>query len=375
MIKVYKYKIKPNKEQKCSLNNFFGAARFVYNWGLEQRTKSYKENGTKMTYVLQASELTKLKNQEEFKWLKESPNVVLQQSLRNLDVAFTRFFRKKSNYPNFKSKRTSNGAVKFISSVYFDFEDWKVKLPKVGWVKLCQNRMFDQSVCKQGTCTVSKDKCGEYWCCINVDDGKPLPTRAKLNMDTAVGIDLGIKDFAILSDGTKYTNPKFLEKSEKRLKKCQKELSRKMKGSKNRDKARLRVARCHRKVKNQRNDFLQKLTTELVRKYNTICLENLNVKGMMNNHHLAKSIQSASWHEFVRQLEYKSEWYGKNVLFIGRFEPSSKMCHECGYINKELTLKDREWVCPKCGSVLDRDVNAARNIKSLAFDAQNLIGI
>ena len=375
MLKAYKYKIKPNTEQQELLSKFFGCVRFIYNWGLKHKTSAYKENGTKVGYTELARELTSLKKAEDHQWLNECTTEALPQSLRSLDNAFTAFFRKKVKYPRFKSKKRTRDSVKFINSVHFDFENWTVKLPKLGKVKLCVNRTFDQSICKQGTCTVSRDHCGTYWCVITVDDLQPKPTKAKLVKDNAVGIDLGIKDYAILSDGTKFTNPKHLEKEQRNLAHLQKVFARKDKDSINHERMRIKVAKCYRSITNQRSDFLHKLSTHLVRNYDVICLEDLNVKGMEQNHHLARAIQGAAWSEFVRQLEYKSEWYGKNVLFIGRFEPSSKLCHKCGYINQELKLSDREWTCPVCGEKLDRDVNAAINIKEIAFDKQNLVGV
>lgn len=374
MIKAYKYKIKPNRQQEELLSKFFGCVRYIYNWGLDRKTSAYKQNGTKVTYVQLAKELTELKKSEECIWLNECTNEALQQSLRNLDSAFTAFFRKNGKYPRFKSKKRSKDAAKFINSVHFDFDKWKVKLPKLGWVKLCRNRTFDQSACKQGTCTVSRDRCGTYWCVIMVDDLQPKPTKIKLAKDNAVGIDLGIKDYAVLSDGTKFTNPKHLEQTRRKLAWLQRAFGRTKKGSKNHEKMRVRVAKCHRDVANQRNNFLHKLSAYLVRNYDVICLEDLNVKGMEQNHHLARAIADAAWNEFVRQLEYKSEWHGKNVLFVGRFDPSSKLCHKCGYVNRDLKLSDREWTCPQCGERLDRDVNAAINIKEIAFDRQNLVG-
>ena len=374
MLKAYKYKIKPNQQQEELLQKFFGCCRYIYNWGLNKRTSAYKENGTKISYTELARELTTLKKTEECIWLNEAPNESLQQSLRCLDNAFTAFFRKKAKYPRFKSKKHTKDSAKFINSVHFDFENWKVKLPKLGWIKLCKNKAFDQSTCKQGTCTVSRDHCGTYWCVITVDDMQPKVAKAKPLKDNAVGIDLGIKDYAILSDGTKFTNPKHLEKAQRKLAWLQRDFARTKKDSKNHEKMRIKVAKCYRSIANQRNDFLHKLSSYLIRNYDTICLEDLNVKGMEQNHHLARAIQGAAWSEFVRQLEYKSEWNGKNVLFIGRFEPSSKLCHKCGYINKDLKLSDREWICPVCGEKLDRDVNAAINIREIAFDKQNLVG-
>ena len=375
MLKAYKYKIKPNQQQEELLSKFFGCTRFIYNWGLNAKTSAYKENGKAVGYMQLAHELTKLKQDNEHQWLNECTTEALQQSLRSLDNAFTAFFRKKANYPRFKSKKHTRDSVKFINCVHFDFENWTVKLPKLGKVRMCMNRTFDQSTCKQGTCTVSRDHCGTYWCVITVDDLLLKPTKTKLVKDNAIGVDLGIKDYAILSNGTKFTNPKHLEKAQRNLAHLQKVFARKNKDSKNHERMRVKVAKCHRSIANQRNDFLHKLSAHLVRNYDVICLEDLNVKGMEQNHNLARAIQGASWSEFVRQLEYKSEWYGKNVLFIGRFEPSSKLCHKCGYINQELQLKDREWICPQCGEHLDRGVNAAINIKEIAFGNQNLVGV
>lgn len=373
MIKSYKYKIIPNNKQKDLLIQFFGCVRFIYNWALDKKTSAYKENGNSLTYVQLAKDLTILKSQEEYKWLKECSIEGLQQSLRNLDVAFTAFFRKKAKYPKFKTKHKSKDSIKFINCVHFDFNKWAVKLPKLGWVKLCKNRTWDQTTCKQGTVTVSRDRCGDYWITVAIDNQKQNITKKPIKQNTSIGIDLGIKNFMTLSDGNKYTNPKYLQHSQKMLAHWQKNLARTKQGSNRHEKARLMVAKCYRKITNQRIDFLQKLSTDLIKKYDTICLEDLNVKGMEQNHHLARAISDAAWGEFVRELTYKSEWYGKNVVYIGRYEPSSKLCHCCGYINNDLKLSDREWVCPKCGKHHDRDINAAINIKTIALEKQNLI--
>ncbi len=370
--KTYKYKLKPTCKQQNHLNHAFGCCRFIYNWGLNKKVQAYKANKQTIGYVELAHELTLLKQDGEHDWLKEVNNTSLQQSLRNLDKAFVRFFREKKGFPKFKSKKKSKDSAKYINSVHFDFVNWKVKIPKCGWVKLCHNRTFDTTK-QYGTLTVSKDKCGEYWCTIVVYDVEEKP-KAKVSDKTAVGIDLGIKDYAILSDGTKYGNPRFLEEGCKKLKKLQKRFAKAKKGSNRREAMRVKVARQYRKISNRRGDFLHKLSTYLVEHYNTICLENLNIEGMLKNHNLASSIQSASWSEFVRQLAYKADWGGKNIVFIGRFEPSTKTCSNCGYINRDITLKDREWTCPQCGTHHDRDVNAAVNIKDFALHRQNLIG-
>ena len=368
-----KYKMKPTFKQQECLNKAFGCCRFIYNWGLDKKIQSYKQDKKTIGYVELAHELTKLKNDGEHEWLKEVSNTSLQQSLRNLDAAFVRFFREKKGFPKFKSKKKNIESAKYINAVHFDFDNWKVKIPKIGWVKLCKNKPFDLSM-KYGTLTVSKDKCGDYWCSIVVYDVKEKP-KTKVSIDNSVGIDLGIKDYAILSDGTKYGNPKFLEKGQKKLKTLQHRFARTQKKSNRHEALRLKVAKCHRDIANRRNDFLHKLSTLLVKYYDTICLEDLNVEGMMKNKHLSNSIQSAAWSEFVRQLKYKSDWYGKNVIFIGRFEPSSKTCNKCGYVKSDLQLSEREWVCPKCGEKHDRDVNAAINIRDFALHKQNLIGI
>ena len=371
--RAYKYKMKPTFKQQECLNKAFGCCRFIYNWGLDKKIQSYKQQKKTIGYVELAHELTKLKNDGEHEWLKEVNNTSLQQSLRNLDAAFVRFFREKKGFPKFKSKKKNIESAKYINAVHFDFDNWKVKIPKIGWVKLCKNKAFDLSM-KYGTLTVSKDKCGDYWCSIIVYDVEEKP-KTKVSIDNSVGIDLGIKDYAILSDGTKYGNPKFLEKGQRRLKTLQQRFARTQKKSNRHEALRLKVAKCHREIANRRSDFLHKLSTWLVKYYDTICLEDLNVKGMMKNKHLSNSIQSAAWSEFVRQLKYKGDWYGKNVIFIGRFEPSSKTCSKCGYVKSDLQLSEREWVCPKCGEKHDRDVNAAINIRDFALHKQNLIGI
>ena len=367
MLRAYKYKLIPNQEQKETLSKYFGCVRFIYNWGLEKKIKSHKECGKPIGRFQLGRELTLLKKQKEFEWLKECPNVSLQYSLINLDAAFSNFFKKNAKYPKFKSKTHSRYSVKFISNVHFDFREWTVKLPKIGKINLCKDRTFNQATCKQGTCTVTRDSCGTYWCVVTVDDLQEIPPKADISKDSSVGIDLGIKDYAILSDGTKFSNPKNLENTKKRLAHLQKVLARKENGSKNYEKMRIKVAKCHRSITNKRNHFIHNLSSYLVNNYKTICLEDLNVKGMMHNHHLARAIQDASWGEFTRQLQYKSDWKGDNIIYIGRFEPSSKTCSVCGYKKDDLKLSDRSWVCPQCGTKHDRDVNAAINIKEMAF--------
>lgn len=370
MIKAYKYRLYPNNEQITFFEKSFGCVRFVYNWALGQRIEAYQKDGTRISWVESCKRLTELKKQEETKWLFDVSNQSLQCSIRNMDSAFTKFFREKKGFPKFKSKKHDRSSFQFVGQVSIDFETLHVKLPKIGKVKFAKNREFEGKI---GTCTVSKSATGKYYISILVDDGNPLPSKAPIEAETAVGIDVGIKDFAVLSNGQVYHNPKYYEKDEKRLKVLSRRLSRKQKGSKRREKARLAVAKQIEKIKNKRSNFIHKVTSTIVRENQTVIIEDLNVEGMLKNHNLAKHIASAGWSEFFRQLQYKCEWNGKNLIRIGRFEPSSKMCL-CGYINKDLKLKDREWNCPNCGRHNDRDLLAAINIKRFGLQRQNLVG-
>lgn len=370
MIKAYKYRLYPNNEQVTFFEKSFGCVRYVYNWALGQRIEAYQKDGTRISWVESCKRLTELKKQEETKWLCDVSNQSLQCSIRNMDSAFTRFFREKKGFPNFKSKKRNKNSFQFVDKVSIDFEKHRVRLPKAGDVKFAKNREFEGKI---GTCTVSKSATGKYYISILVDDGNPLPSKSPINAETAVGIDVGIKDFAVLSNGQIYHNPKYYEKDEKRLKVLQKRLSRKQKDGKHRERARLAVARQHEKIRNRRVNFIHQVTSRIARENQTVIIEDLNVEGMLKNHNLAKHIASASWSEFFRQLQYKCEWNGKNLIRIGRFEPSSKMCL-CGYINKDLTLKDREWNCPNCRRHNDRDLLAAMNIKRFGLQRQNLIG-
>ena len=376
MIKAFKYKMTPTYKQRQMLSQAFGCARYIYNWGLNQKVQTYEKDKKSIGYIQLSKELTILKKDPEHLWLNDVANVCLQQSLRNLDNAFTRFFREKKGFPKYKSKKDRHDAIKFIDSVHFNFDKWMVKVPRIGWVKICKNKEFDQSIWKLGTLTITMDCTGTYWCTIVCQSAEPNRPKAKVCEEMAVGIDLGIKDYAILSDGTKYGNPKFLEKGQRKLKRLQQKFARTQKTSKRHEAMRSKVARQHRKIANRRSDFLHKLSTDLINRFDTICLEDLNVSGIVKNHHLANSIQSAAWNEFVRQLTYKAEWYGKNIIFIGRFEPSNQICSNCGYQNKEIkNLNVREWTCPECGVYHDRDINAARNIRNFALHPQNLVGV
>lgn len=370
MIKSYKYRLKPNESQRIFFEKSFGCVRYVYNWGLNLRTEAYQKDRIKISWIDICNQMTELKKQDETSWLNEVSNQSLQCSIRNMDSAFTRFFREKKGFPKFKSKKGKQ-SFQFVQKVQINFSNHKVKLPKIGWVNFYKNREF---IGKIGTVTISKSSTGKYYMSIVVDDGLDLPTKAPINYETSVGIDVGIKDFAVLSNGQVFENPRYLEKAEKRLKVLQRRYSKKQKGSKRQERARLAVAKAHEKVRNCRNDYIHKVTSKIIRENQTVIIEDLNIKGMIKNHNLSKHITSVSWLEFFRQLQYKAEWNGVNIVRIGRFEPSSKMCL-CGTINKDLKLSQREWDCPNCGRHNDRDLLAAINVKRFGLQEQKNIEI
>jgi len=371
MIKGFKYRIYPNKEQTQQINQMLGNARFVYNWALDRRIKEYQSEKKSISAFTLMTELTQLKKQNEVDWLNLSVAQSLQQSIVNMDKSFTRFFKHKKGFPKFKSKHIGTHHVGFPQNTKIDFEGNKVSLPKIGWVKTKISRLFDGEI---KTSTIEKTPTNKYFISITVE----LPTitvKQKLISKTnAIGIDTGIKTFATYSDGTEIENPKHLKSSIKRLKVLQRRASRKQKGSSNRKKANLKVAILHEKISNQRLDFLHKTTTAIAKQYDTVACENLNIAGMVKNHKLAQSISDLGLGRFYTLLEYKMNERGGNYLEIGRFEPSSKMCG-CGVINKELTLSDRVWTCKSCGSINDRDVLAANNILKFALVKEKTDGM
>ena len=369
MLNAYKYRLHPTREQSGFFNKSFGCVRFIYNWGLQKRIEAYMKDKGRISYVQLCAMLTELKKDEQYSWLRDVSNESLQQALRNLDAAFTRFFREKKGFPRFKSKSRSRQSYKAILSVHVDQERRRIKLPKIGWVKYGNNRKFEGNV---RSVTVSVTPSGKYHVSVLVDDGKEIPEKLPVTFDTTIGIDMGIKDFAVCSNGDTYENPRHLIKAEQRLRTLQKRLSRKKKGSNRRNRARMILARQHEKVANRRQDYLHKISTKIVRENQAIVVEDLNTKGMMRNHRLSKAIGACGWSTFFKMLEYKCERQGKTFIRIGRFDPSSKMC-SCGHVHRGLKLSEREWVCPNCGSVNDRDLLAACNIKRFGLQEQNLL--
>ena len=357
MLRAYKYALFPDQEQSVQLAKTFGCCRFVYNAGLETKNTAYRMRGVNLTcfdLIKQATEAKK-----ELTWLSEVPSQALQMALRNLDNAFTNFFRHGAAFPRFKSKYRKQ-SFQLPQGVKVDFDGGKIFLPKCKWVAAVLHRKFEGTI---KTTTVSRTATGKYFVSVLVDMPICAAKLKSVNPATAVGLDLGIKTFLVTSDGEEFKNQKFLSRNLKRLRVEQRSLARKEKGSQNRQKQRLVVAKLHEKIRNQRSDYLHKLSTDLLNRYGTLCFEDLHVKGMVRNRPLARSISEQGWAEFRRMCDYKAETYGKHVIQIGRFEPSSKMCSTCGATNHQLTLKDRSWQCSSCSTVHDRDLNAAINIK------------
>jgi len=369
--KAFKYRIYPNQEQTMLINKHIGSCRWIYNYALNKKVEAYKKDKTRLTRFDISKDLPKLKKNEETKWLKETNSQSLQMSLKNMDEAFVRFFKEKKDFPKFKSKHNSRQSFNIPQFINVDWENKKVSVPKIKDIKFVIDRIPEGEI---KSATISRTSTKKYFISILVDTGIKEPEKFKIKEETSIGIDLGIKDFAITSNGKKFGNPKFLKNDLRRLKKLQKRASNKVKGSNNRNKANLRVAVVYEKITNKRNDFLHKLSTKLISENQTICLEDLSVENMIKNHKLAQSIQDCSWSKFNEYLEYKARWSGVNIVRIGRFEPSSKICSNCGHINNELTLKDREWECEKCGSYHDRDINASKNILDFGLHRNNLVG-
>ncbi|SFD95216.1 putative transposase [Sharpea azabuensis] len=364
MNKGVKFRAYPNKKQQNLINQTLGCCRLIYNKGLAMRNGACS-NGEKIGYNQTSAMLTGLKKQADFAFLKDVDSIALQQSLRDLDRGFTNFFQKRARHPQFKSKHNNHQSYRTINQGdNIRIVGKYIKLSKLGYVKIKQS----MEVGHINNVTVERTPTGKYFVVLNVD----FEPELRQNAGCMIGIDVGIKEFYSDSNGNVVNNPKYLEKSMRKLVREQRRLSRKQKGSNNRNKQRVKVAKVHEKITNQRNDFLQKQSTMLISENQTICIEDLNVKGMIRNHKLAQHIASCSWSKFFAMLEYKATWYGNDIIKVPTMYPSSQTCSSCGYKNPLVkNLSIREWECPNCHAKHSRDTNASINIlnKELSLSA------
>ncbi|GHO76659.1 transposase [Ktedonobacter sp. SOSP1-85] len=366
--RAFKYRVYPTAQQQQILAQTFGCCRFIYNWALRKKTDAYYNEQRRLYYKDLSLLLTELKQQEETHWLNEVSSVPLQQALRHLDKAFLNFFEGRAKYPAFHKKRNTQSATYTANA--FTWRKGCLTLAKMSepldirWSRPLPDRATPSSV------TISKDGAGRYFLSILVEDEiAHLPSN-----EQAIGADLGLTSFVVLSTGEVVGNPRFFHKDEKTLAKAQRRHARKKKGSKNRDKARLKVARLHARIADRRRDFLHKLSTRLIRENQTICVESLQVKNMVKHPTLSKAISDVGWSTFVSQLEYKADWYGRTLVKIDKWYPSSKRCFACGHLLDALALDVRQWDCPGCGAHHDRDLNAAKNIVAVGLTVLNACG-
>ena len=367
MLRAIKIRLYPNSTQATQINKLLGCYRVVYNQCLARKIKSYEENKvTENRTTLGHFVHHELLKDENFIWLNEQNTKVLKQAVIDMLTAYKNFFERHTGYPKFKSKKDNKQSCRFELGAISKrnvYTDYKLSLANIKNVKFRCNKKYADYLQKHKDnirqATLSKLPCGEYWLSILVDGDL---NRAPKQTKECVGIDLGIKDFVVTSDGEVFENLHFKKNESQRIIRLQKQLSRKQKGSNNRNKARIKLAKAYKKITDKKQYYLHQITNYLIDENQVICMEDLNVKGMLRNHKLAESIQELNFGEFRRMLEYKAKWYGRHLVFVDRFYPSSKTCNECGYVNKTLKLSDRVWICPNCGNIIERDYNAALNI-------------
>ena len=364
-MKAYKYRLYPNAEQKVLIAKHFGCARFVYNWALSEKDKHYKETGKSLS-KRQLQDMVVASKKADKEWLTEVNSQSLLASLANLETAFTNFFQGRAKFPRFKSKYASWQSFQCPQHVTVDFQQGQINLPKLKGIRAKLHRPF---VGKVKTVTIKRSPSGKYFASVLVDNGAIDPIPSLIEPERTVGLDVGLTSFLIDSEGNKTDNPKLLKASLARLAIGQKKLSRKKKDSSSREKQKRIVAIIHEKVANRRLDFIHQVTAKLAGKNHatTFAVEDLNIKGMVRNRKLARAIQDAGWGMFLTTLDYKCRWNGKNLIRIGRFQPSSKLCNCCGYKMDAMPLSIREWQCPSCHRMNDRDINAARNIRDMGL--------
>ena len=367
MLKYIKIRIYPDNVQKEFISKQLGCCRLIYNKLLDYKKSQYEQNKQVVSWTQLGKYLTNLKKQDEYTFLNDVYAMCLQQSMQDLIKAYDNFFKLHNGYPKFKSKKDIKQSCRFTRTI-FKFKKKKINGNRITLIKQLKNILFkcskkdeiylNHNQNKIHSITLIKTSTEKYYLFILIY----YNIIQKEKLDTVIGLDLGIKDFIVDSNGNRYENKHFYRNQEKKLKKLQRLLSKKQKGSNNRNKVRIKIAKVHEKITNQRNAYLHQITSKLVNENQVICIEDLNVNGMMSNHKLAKSIQELSLFEFRKQLEYKCRWYGKQLVIINRFYPSSKTCHNCRHIYKDLKLSQREWICPHCGKEIDRDYNASLNI-------------
>ena len=367
MIRAIKIRLYPTVEQATQINKLLGCYRVVYNQCLNRKIESYKNNKvTENLTTLSKFVHHELLRDDDFIWLREQNTKVLKQAVHDVLSAYKNLFERHSGFPRFKSKNDNKQSCRFelgaISKCNV-YTNYHISLANIRNVKFRCNEKYANYLEKHKDCirqaTLKRLPCGEYYLSILVDGGLMHQVR---ETDAAVGIDLGIKDFVITSEGEVFDNLHFKKLETKKIRKLHKQLSRKEKSSNNWNKARIKLAKVYKKINDKKQYYLHSVSNSLIDENQVICMEDLNVKGMTKNHKLAESILEMNFGEFRRMLEYKARWYNRRIVFVDRFYPSSKTCHNCGYVNNELTLNDREWACPHCGEVINRDYNAALNI-------------
>ena len=377
MLKAIKIRIYPDSVQKQFISKQLGCCRFIYNKILDYKKTQYEQYNKNTSLSQMGKYLTTLKKQDNFLFLNNVHSKILQQSLNDLNSAYENFFKLHKGYPKFKSKKETKQSFRFTNYI-FRYNKKKINGNRITLIQQLQNILFKCSKRDEiylnhnqkyiHSATLTKTSTEKYYLSILID----YNIIQKEKLDTVIGLDLGIKDFIVDSNGNRYENKHFYKNKEQKLNKLQRQLSKKQKGSNNRNKLKIKLAKVHEKIKNQRLDYLHQITSKIVNENQVICIEDLNVSGMMSNHKLAKSIQELSLYEFRCQLEYKCKWYGRQLIIIDRFYPSSKTCHNCRHIYKDLKLNEREWICPHCKSKIDRDYNAAQNILDEGLKQINL---